>query len=140
MFDASNQAAVFLPMLLVVAITFAAFVKMGAARGKAVKEMPPEFYRAHQGGQEPEFAVAAVRHYGNTLELPTLFYAACLTAFVLQLVGSWTLIFAWAYAVMRLGQSIVHMTYNNPMHRGLFFVVSVIALFAMWVNIALGIL
>ena len=114
-----NQTAIFLPMLVLVALTFVAFVKMAVARGAAVKGgHDPAYYRAHLGTPEPEETVAAVRHYGNLFELPTLFYAACIIAFVLNAVSGWTLAFAWGWVIARLIQSAVHMSYNNPSHRG----------------------
>ena len=134
-----NQVAIFAPMLVVVALTFVAFIRMAAARGAVAKTMDMNFYRAHQGGQEPEAAVVAVRHYGNLLELPTLFYAGCLTAFVLPAVSMWTLAFAWGFAAARVAQSAVHLTYNNPAHRGLAFVLGVVFVLALWVNVALSI-
>ncbi len=135
-----NQPSIFLPMLVIVALTFIAFAVMGKRRGDAVKAgQDPAYYKAQIGTPEPEGTVAAVRHYGNLLELPTLFYAACLTAFVLNGVGKWTLIFAWAYVLARIVQSAIHMTYNNPSHRGGAFVLGAIAMIALWVNVALSI-
>jgi hypothetical protein len=135
-----NQAYIFVPMLVVVLLTFVAFARMGAARGRAVKEgQDPNFYRAHLGTPEPEYATAAVRHYGNLFEMPTLFYAACLAAYVLGAVSFWTALFAWGYVAGRLIQSAVHMTYNNPTHRGLGFMLGVVFMLALWVNIALSV-
>ncbi|MCB2061023.1 MAG: MAPEG family protein [Novosphingobium sp.] len=131
---------IFLPMLVVVLITFVAFFRMGAARARAIKEgQDPNFYRAHLGPPEPEYATAATRHYGNLLEMPTLFYAGCLTAFVLGAVSGWVLIFAWGYVAGRIVQSAVHMTYNNPAHRGIGFVLSVLFMLALWIDLALEI-
>lgn len=137
--EAINPVSIFLPVLVVVALTYVAFVRMAAARGAVAKTMDMNFYRAQQGGPEPEMAVVAVRHYGNLLELPTVFYAACLTAFVLSAVGSWTLILAWGYVAARLLQSAVHLTYNNPAHRGGAFVLGVVLSLALWVNVALSV-
>lgn len=140
MFDTANQVTIFLPMLVVVALTFIAFVRMATARGAAVKAgHDPNYYKAHIGTPEPEGTVAAVRHYGNLFELPTIFYAACLTGFVLSAVGQWTLIFAWAYVAARLLQSLVHLTSNNTSHRGGTFVIGVLAMLALWINLALSI-
>lgn len=136
----TNQTAVLLPMLVVAALTFVAFIRMAAARGGAAKTMDMNFYRAHQGGAEPESAVVAVRHYSNLLELPVLLYAACITMFALGAATAWTLRFAWAYVVFRLIQSAVHLTYNNPGHRGIAFVLGVIAMLALWVNLGLAII
>jgi hypothetical protein len=140
MFNAANQATIFLPVLVVVALTFVAFVKMASARGRAVKEgQDPAFYRAALGTPEPEYATAAVRHWGNLFELPTLFYAACLTAFVLDAVTGLVLILAWGWVAARLIQSAVHMTYNNPSHRGIGFILGVLCLLALWVDLAIAV-
>ena len=136
MFDASNQASIFVPMLAIVALTFVAFVRMAQQRGAAVKAgHPAEYYRAHLGPPEPEATVAAVRHYGNLFELPTLFYAACITAFVISGVGMWTLVLAWAYVAARVVQSLVHMTSNNTNARGGAFVLGVVCMLALWINV-----
>ncbi len=136
----ANSAAIFVPMLVVVALTFVAFLRMGVARGAAVKGgQDPNYYRAHLGPPEPEATTAAVRHYGNLFEMPTLLYAGCLTAYVLDAVGFWTLVFAWGYVAGRLIQSAVHMTSNNPSHRGLGFVFGAFCMLALWINLALSI-
>lgn len=138
--EITDQAYIFVPMLAVVLLTYIALFRMGGARGKAMKEgMEVDYYRAHQGGQEPEYAAAAVRHYGNLFEGPVLFYAACITAFVLSAVGPWTVLFAWGYAILRVVQSTVHLTYNNVMHRGMAFMLGMLFLGALWVNVAMAI-
>ncbi len=136
-----NRVSIFLPMLVIVALTFVAFVRMAMMRQAAVKAgQDPQYYRAQLGDPEPEATVVAVRHYSNLLELPVLFYAACLTAYVLAAVSGWTLAFAWAFTAARLVQSSVHMSYNNPAHRGLGFVLGVISLLALWINLGLTVL
>ena len=140
MFNAANTVSILVPMLVVVALTFIAFAKMGAARGAAVKGgQDPNYYKAHLGAPEPEATVVAVRHYGNLLELPTVFYAACLTAYVLGAVSLWTLVFAWAFVAARLVQSAVHLTSNHTSARGGAFVLSALALLALWINLALSV-
>lgn len=141
MANAINPISIFTPMLVIVALTFVAFIRMAVARTVAAKSgQDPNYYRAHLGTPEPEATVVAVRHYGNLFELPVLFYAACLTAFVLGAVSGWTLAFAWAYVAARLLQSAVHLTYNNPAHRGLAFAIGLLFVFALWLNLALAIL
>lgn len=136
----TNQVAIFLPVLAVVALTFVAFLKMATARTAAVKAgHDPAYYRAHLGAPEPEGTVAAVRHWGNLFELPTLFYAGCLTAFVLGAVSVWTLVFAWLFVAARAVQSLIHVTYNNPAHRGGAFMLGVVCVFALWVVVGIAI-
>jgi hypothetical protein len=139
MFDAANPVTILLPTLVVAALTFFAFIRMAAARGAAAKTMDPNFYRAQQGGAEPEAAVVAVRHYGNLLELPTLFYPACIALFALNAVSGWALVWAWGYVAARLVQSAVHLSYNNPAHRGLSFVLGLLFVLALWVTLALAV-
>ncbi|MBC2667817.1 MAPEG family protein [Novosphingobium piscinae] len=136
--EAQTPLAIFLPVLLVVALTFVAFVKMAIERAAALRAgQDPAFYRVYLGAPEPEKTRAAVRHWDNLFELPTVFYAGCLTAFVLAAVSGWTLLFAWLFAIGRLIQSLVHMSYNNPNHRGGAFTLSVLGLLALWVDLGL---
>ncbi|PEQ14675.1 hypothetical protein B2G71_00340 [Novosphingobium sp. PC22D] len=136
----TNQAAIFLPVLALVLLTFVAFLRMGAARAAVMKgDFDPEYYKAHLGEPEPAPARAAARHWDNLFEFPTLFYAACITAFALGAVGGWTLAFAWGFAIARWAQSLVHMTHNNPAHRGLAFVLGIVLCMALWINVAISI-
>jgi hypothetical protein len=135
-----NPVSIFLPMLVIVALTFLAVARLAIMRQAAVKAgQDPQFYRAQLGTPEPEATVVAVRHYSNLLELPVLFYAACLSAYGLAAVSGWTLAFAWAFTAARLGQSAVHLTYNTPTHRGLFFVTGVFCLLALWMNVGMAV-
>ncbi|MCB2079262.1 MAG: MAPEG family protein [Novosphingobium sp.] len=133
-----NPVAIFVPVLVIVLLTFIAFIKMGMARGAAVKAgQNPDYYRAALGEPEPEATRAVVRHWDNLFEFPTVFYAACLTAFALDAVSGWTLAFAWAFVAGRVLQSAVHLTYNNPGHRGLGFGLGILSMLAMWINLAM---
>jgi hypothetical protein len=138
MFNAANPATMLVPMLVIAALTFVAFVHMAIKRTAAVKGgHPADYYKAHIGAPEPETTAAAVRHYGNLMELPTLFYPACITAFVLGTVTGWMLIFAWSYVAARVLQSVVHMTSNNTMLRGLLFSIGVAFMIGLWLDIGL---
>ena len=140
MFNAANPVSILVPMLAIVLLTVVGFVRMATARGAAVKGgHDPNYYKAHLGTPEPEPTVAAVRHYGNLFELPTIFYAACLTAFVLPAVSMWTLFFAWAYVAARFLQSAIHLTTNNTSQRGGAFVLGVLFVIALWVNLGVAI-
>jgi hypothetical protein len=134
----SKSAAIFLPVLVVVALTFLAFLRVAVARARAAKEedRDPAYYRAFIGSPEPEYAIVAVRHYGNLFEVPVLFYVGCVMLFVLNGVTIWGLIFAWGYVAARLLQSFVHLTYNNPTHRGLSFVAGWLFVAALWAEAA----
>jgi hypothetical protein len=49
-------------------------------------------------------------------------------------------VFAWGFVAARVVQSLVHITYNNPAHRGGAFVLGIAFMLALWINLALAIL
>jgi len=128
--------AVMWPMFIVVALTFASGIRlvtlrMRALRGKAVKL---SFYKTYREGTEPENIAAATRHYTNLFETPVLFYLGCLVAGLLGPVSSLTLFCLWAFAALRVTQSVVHLTSNNVRWRAYTFFTSVVFLLALWVS------
>jgi hypothetical protein len=135
-----NQKLVLVPMLVVVALTFVGFLRLLAMRAAAAKVMDPAFYRTYLGAAEPEPAHIAARHWNNLFELPTVYYAACLTAFMLGAVSTGVLICAWGFAVGRVVQSAVHLTSNVPGARGGAFVIAALFLLALWVQLGVVIL
>lgn len=139
--ETSQSLRIFLPVLLIVAVTFVGFIKMAIERGKAVKGgQNPDFYKVYLGDPEPDATRAAVRHWDNLFELPTVFYAGCLTAYVLGTVTATVLVCAWIFAAGRTIQSVVHLSYNNSSHRGGAFTLSFVALMVMWGALAANIL
>ena len=140
MLHSTNPVSIFLPMLVVVLLTFVAIARMGAGRAAAMKQgQDANFYKAHIGRGEPEATVVTVRHFNNLTELPTVFYPACITAFVLGAVTIWTLVFAWGYVVARVIQSAIHLSHNNPAHRGGAFMLGVAFLLALWIDVAVAV-
>ena len=75
------------------------------------------------------------RNYMNLLELPVLFYLACITLVVTAKVEPWSVGLAWAFVLLRIAHSIVHLTYNNVFHRLRIFALSATVLLALWIRI-----
>lgn len=68
----------------------------------------------------------------NLFELPVLFYVLCLA---LVVTGQTTPSFvagAWAYVLLRVAHSAIHLSYNRVMHRFLAYAASGLVLFALW--------
>jgi hypothetical protein len=76
------------------------------------------------------------RNFMNLLELPVLFYLACITVVVAAKVDAWSVGLAWAFVALRIAHSVVHLTYNNVIHRLRIFAAGVVVLAALWVRIA----
>ena len=69
----------------------------------------------------------------NLLELPVLFYVVCLVFYVTAGASSLAIALAWAYVVLRILHSMVHLTYNRVIHRLAVFALSNGVLVALWV-------
>jgi hypothetical protein len=132
-----TQEAIFLPLLAMIALTFATALWMLALRIQAVRsgQLPAGYFKLNRGGKEPEQLARVAQHFHNLLELPPLFYVALVVIFVLQRVDPTYLTLAWLYVLFRLLHGIVHTTYNNVLHRLSWFLLSVAMLAALWVRI-----
>ncbi|MGN6423836.1 MAG: MAPEG family protein [Asticcacaulis sp.] len=75
------------------------------------------------------------RNYMNLLELPVLFYAACLIAFVTDDRDALPLGLAWAFVGFRVLHTLVHVSLNPILIRMALFAASAMTLLALWVAI-----
>ena len=71
----------------------------------------------------------------NLLELPVLFYVACLTYYVTDRVNGTALALAWTYVGLRIVHSAIHLTYNRVRHRLVAFAASNVVLVMLWTNL-----
>jgi len=76
----------------------------------------------------------------NLFEMPVLFYVACIVFYVTGKVDGIALTLAWLYVALRIAHSVVHLTYNNVLHRLAAFGASTFVLLALWGLLLLRIL
>jgi hypothetical protein len=128
------------PVFALLALTLAVAIRMGYARYTAVskKEVDGRYYVAYQGN-EPERLRVIGRHFSNLLEVPPLFYIACIIAFVTGQQGVLVISLAWAYVALRVVHTCIHLGPNIVMLRFQVFVLSVLVLAALLVVLFLGI-
>ncbi len=74
----------------------------------------------------------------NLFELPVLFYAAVLVAFVTAQGSALVTGLAWTYVALRVAHSVIHCSYNKVMHRFVAFLASALVLFVLWARLAWG--
>jgi len=67
------------------------------------------------------------RNFSSLLGVPVLSYAVGIILLTLDVNNQLKLGFAWAFVVLRIIHSIIHVTYNNPIHRFLAFLLTVIS-------------
>jgi hypothetical protein len=89
-------------------------------------------FRVGESADVPPDMVVVNRHLVNLLEMPVLFYVACLSLYVTQHVDSIVAWVAWLYVALRLVHSLIHLTTNRVTHRFVVFALSNFALLALW--------
>lgn len=122
-----------IPMFGMVCLTFAVGVTMRLRREKAVKEgFDWRYYKTFEGVPPPRFSLQADQHFSNMFEVPMLFYAACITAMVLDSVDQISLALALFYLIGRLAHARIALTHNRLQIRARVYVASGLILFALW--------
>jgi hypothetical protein len=127
-------------MVALGAITFSVLLLIPIARFRAALQgkVTVEDFKLGESPRVPEQTAIPNRNYMNLLELPTLFYTVCLGLFVLARVESADLAIAWTYVGLRGVHSLVHLTYNNVIHRLIVFAISNVVLSVLWVRLFLA--
>ena len=127
-----------LPLLAQVALTFAVMIVMYRTRIVEMKSKhihPQKIKtRSDSKGLLKDSAPGA-DNFSNLFELPVLFYTAILLTLILMVQDSILVILAWAYVISRYLHSLIHVSYNQVMHRFAVFVFSCFVLLAYWVRI-----
>jgi hypothetical protein len=130
-----TQDAIFWPMGALALLTFAVLTLIPLRRVGAVRagEAKPSDFKYGESATVPGFVSLANRNYMNLLEMPVLFYVICLMLFVSARVNPTFLFLAWVYVGIRVIHSLIHVSYNQVMHRLTVFALSNFVVAAMWV-------
>ena len=86
--------------------------------------------------REPNWSKPALQvqySFSNQFELPVLFYVLTILAYVAHHAGMLFVVLAWVFVIFRVLQAYVHVTNNKVRLRGIFFIVSALALAIMWI-------
>lgn len=130
------------PMAALVMLTFTVALVMLKERIRAVKgrDVSIKYFKAYDLPPEqlPERMVITQRCFNNMLEIPPLFYSACLAAMVLNTATVALISLAWLYVACRVVQALIHLGRNNVIWRMRVFLLSNVILMAMWMILVIG--
>jgi len=73
----------------------------------------------------------------NLLELPVLFYVACLLIYTTDVTSPTMIAVAWLYVGLRVVHSLIHLSYNDVLHRLAAFAASNLVLVVLWILAAI---
>jgi hypothetical protein len=125
------------PMFALVVLTFTIGFSTGIARLVCAKKghVDRRYFKLLSGYAPPDYIVKLGRNFSNLLEVPVLFYALGIILLTLDINNSLMLGFAWAFVGFRIIHSFIHVSYNNPIHRFLAFLLSSSIVLIMWVQL-----
>jgi len=132
-----DKLSILFPMAALATLTFAVLVLIPVRRFRAgfAGQVSYDDFAYGESQRVPPEVVLPNRNMMNLLELPVLFYVACLTCYVTDRVNAAALALAWAYVALRLVHSAIHLSYNRVRHRLVAYAASNVALVMLWTNL-----
>jgi len=132
---------VFLPLFVEVALTLGLGIWMGLRRNRDIRSRAVAVDSIALGERKWTTRTTQVMNcYTNQFELPVLFYALTILAWITHHADLIFVVMAWIFVISRLVHATIHTTSNVVAHRGLVFAVGAAVLTAMWVIFAVRIL
>lgn len=124
------------------ALTFVVALLLLRARFRAAyrRQVTPGDFRYGESERVPPEARLPSRNLMNLLEMPVLFYVACVITHGIGAVDGAALALAWAYVASRGVHSLIHLTYNNVFHRLAAFAAGNGVLLLIWIRLVLAVL
>jgi len=124
---------ILLPLFVEVILTFALLFWLAPLRARDFRSGLREENIALR---EPNWSKSSLQvqySFSNQFELPVLFYVLTILAYVTHHAGTLFVVLAWVFVIFRLLQAYVHVTNNKVRLRGIFFIISALALVIMWI-------
>lgn len=130
-----STSPIFVPMTVLAIWTMLVLLLVPIARFRAGSKGQVNFedFRYGESGRVPDAVRLPNRNFMNLLEVPVLFYVAGFMAFLIGQVDGLVMGLAWTYVGLRLLHSLVHLSYNNVVHRVIVFASSNVVVSAMLV-------
>ena len=128
--------SVFLPVVVLVGLTFGVEVFLVLNRKKSIDTDPTIMQRgALDNGVFGEDARKTAANFSNLFETPLLFYVGAVFAILFGATNAWVGILCWTYVLARIAHTVIHTTTNVVLHRFMAFGVSMLALLLLWITL-----
>jgi len=137
-----NPESILLPMAALAAWTFAVLLvipykRIGAGRKGLVTWRD---FKYGESEKVPPDVRIPNRNLMNLLEMPMLFYVACVTLYVTKRVDAAVVVLAWAYVGLRAAHTAVHLTYNRVRDRLIVYAAGNVVLAMIWIRLVRSLL
>jgi len=133
-----DPATIFLPVSALAGLTLLVLGLIPYRRITAAMRgvVTPDDFKYGESPNVPADVSLPNRNMMNLLELPVLFYVACIILYLVKSVNGIDLWIAWSYVALRSLHSLIHLTYNKVQHRLVPFAMSNVLLIAFWLRVA----
>jgi hypothetical protein len=130
-----RMESIFGPVGVLALWTLVVLAMTGTRRVRAAMagRVPRHAFKLGESPEVPADLVLLNRNLMNLLEMPVLFYVACVVLYVTRHVDQGVLVAAWSYVGLRLAHSFVHLTTNRIIRRLVVFALGNIVLAGLWV-------
>ena len=128
---------IYYPMLAMFLWTFAVMLHNVQVRLRSVLrgELTNAYFELFQQGEPSDVLIKTGNNLRNLFEFPVLFYVVLVMAAVLQVTEPFLVNLAWIYVGLRVGHSLVHLTFNKVPARFTLYFASNLVLLALWVSV-----
>ena len=132
-----QQTSILSPMIALATLTLVVLmlIPLRRFRAGAAGQITYDDFKYGESARVPPEVCIPNRNLMNLLELPLLFYVACLAYLVVERVNEAALLLAWLYVGLRAAHSAIHVTYNRVRHRLIAFALSNAVLVMFWINL-----
>lgn len=129
-----RNPALLYPMFALAAWTLLVLLLIPIARARSARrrEIVIDDFKFGDSPAVPPAVSIPNRNYMNLLELPMLFYVVCIVLYVTAGASTAAIALAWAFVVLRVAHSVIHLTYNRVVHRLAAFTAANITLVLLW--------
>lgn len=130
-----RQHLILYPLLAQVLLTGLVWCRMYYTRIRLMRQRaiaPQDLARNGRAQQLLAEVAGPSENLVNLFEIPVLFYTAVVLIYVTALTSQITLMLASLFVALRWIHSLVHITYNQVMHRFIAYFVSTLVLWVLW--------
>jgi hypothetical protein len=127
--------AIFAPVGALALWTGGVLLLTGYRRVRSVLagQTPRDAFKVGESAEVSPALAVLNRNFMNLLEMPVLFYVVCIAVYVTGMVSPAVLVLAWAFVLLRLIHSLIHLTSNRVVQRLVAFAASNFLLLAIWI-------
>lgn len=138
----TQQAAMILPMIILVFFTFGMMLWMLKMRIRSVMQdgVDPRHFKLYKPTELPDYLLKVTHNFQNLLEMPPLFYIAIILLVALNITDTFYVVLSWAFLFSRFVHTYVHTTSNRLLLRRNIFIVSMSILWVLWVRVGISVI